>query len=79
MECRELLGEFEDLNDSPDAVYRELSYSQQVRCVFFDDVMAWYRRSQEIGRCHTGEAKIGELKSDYCIGYNLGPRCQSLP
>ena len=34
MECRELLGEFEDLNDSPDAVYRELSYSQQVRSFF---------------------------------------------
>jgi hypothetical protein len=34
MECRELLGEFEDLNDSPDAVYRELSYSQQVRFNF---------------------------------------------
>lgn len=30
MDCRSLLGEFEDLNDSPDAVYRELSYSQQV-------------------------------------------------
>ena len=39
MECRELLGEFEDLNDSPDAVYRELSYSQQVRCVF--SMMLW--------------------------------------
>jgi len=28
MDCRVLLEEFEDLNNSPEAVYQELSYTQ---------------------------------------------------